>query len=1035
MRKFYALFLLPVLLTAFNGFGQGRIFGNPTPNGQIISNLPRVTVPNNYSQRSVDFAALNGMLSSAPAEASRTQAPIVELPMPDGRMERFRLWESSIMEAPLQAKFPEIRTYAGQGVDDPAATVRLSVSPYTGLHAQVLSPRGNVFIDPYARGDRANIISYYRGDLQRSAPFLCEVPEDAGTGQRIEAACRGIQLYTYRLAVACTGEYAIAVGGTTAAALHAAIVTTVNRVNGVYEKELAIRLVLVANNDLIEFRDPATDPFNGNNSAGTLIGESQTNITSIIGTANFDIGHTFSTGGGGLAGLGVVCNPTNKARGITGSGNPVGDAYDIDYVAHEIGHQFGGAHTFNSTTSSCNGNRSGSTAYEVGSGTTIQAYAGICGSDNIQPNSDPYFHPISFDQISNFVEAGGASCRQVTATGNTLPVITAMNNNGASIPLNTPFTLTGTATDADGDALTYSWEEFDLGPSTAWNAGNNNTSSPLFKSRVPKTTGSRTFPDIAVILANYPTNPAATMGGLKGETLPTTARTMNFRFTVRDNRAGGGGVVSGGSGCSPGMTGAFQITTVAGTGPFVVSAPNGGESYAGGSTQTVTWNVAGTAAAPINCTEVRLLLSTDGGLTYPTVLLASTANDGSEAVTIPAVASTTARVKVEAIGNVFFDISNANFTITAPQPGFDFNTPAAATVTCGTANSPAVTLGTISNLGFATPVTLTASGNPAGTTVLITPNTVTPGNTAQVILQNMGSLAVGNYSVTITGTAGAIVRTRVINFNVTPGAGPVITAAPQSLGVCDGGTATFSVVSSSAVNSYQWQLSTDGGTVWTNLANANDDNLSVSGVTPAQNGYQFRVLLAGPCNTTTSAVATLSVFTPPSVSLASTRTSVTPGESATVTATVTPGSSTDLDVVWTVGSTVIPNVNNNSVVVGVGNLGDYQVTVTDGNGCSATSSILSISAAASSRLFIFPNPNDGRFVVTYYNSAGASGRQTITIYDSKGARVYNRSFTLTDAYTLHPIDIFTAGAARGVYYIVVGDNAGKKLAEGKVLVR
>jgi hypothetical protein len=196
-----------------------------------------------------------------------------------------------------------------------------------------------------------------------------------------------------------------------------------------------------------------------------------------------------------LAQLQCVCGPS-KARGITGSPNPTGDAYNIDYVAHEMGHQFGGNHTFNSTTSSCGGgNRNASTAYEVGSGTTIQAYAGICASDNIQPNSDPFFHAISFDEISNFVvSGGGAACAVLTATGNTLPVIDPLPNNNLTIPVSTPFTLSGTATDANGDPLTYCWEEMDLGPGGAWNSGASSTTAPLFKSRVPKTNGSRTFP-------------------------------------------------------------------------------------------------------------------------------------------------------------------------------------------------------------------------------------------------------------------------------------------------------------------------------------------------------------------------------------------------------------------------------------------------------------------------------------------------------------------------------------------------------------
>ncbi len=682
-----------IATTGFSQAGKNSFFESVSESAVSLAGN-RVIIPTKYNTLKADINQLKSFLWALPSEKNVNQrtAPVIQIPMPDGTMAEFRVWESSIMEPGLEAKFPEIKTFAGQGITDPYATIRFDYNPYSGFHAQVLSAvTGAYYIDPYAPNNTNDYISYFKRHLNKTGTFLCETEDNFNVpASNITGPCRGTELYTYRLALACTGEYAAFHGGTVAGAL-AAMVTTMNRVNGVYETEVSIRMTLIANNNLIVYTNGATDPYT-NNSGGTMLGQNQTNLDAVIGTANYDIGHVFSTGGGGVANLRSPCVSTTKAKGVTGLSSPVGDPFDIDYVSHEMGHQWGGNHTFNSSAGSCaGGNRNAGTAYEVGSATTIQGYAGICSNDNIQPNSDPFFHTISFDEISNYISTGnGFGCKLATANGNSIPVIAAMNNNGANIPLSTPFTLTGAATDANNDPLTYCWEEWDLGVSTAWNGGNANTTSPLFKSRIPKTVGSRTFPDIAVILAGYPVNPAATMGGLKGETLPTQARALKFRLTVRDNRAGGGGVTTGGDGCQTGFTAIYQVNSIAGTGPFVVTVPNGGESYTGNSSQTVTWDIAGTDGAPINCANVKISMSTDGGFTYPTVILASTPNDGSEAVTIPNVATSGARIKVEAVGNIFFDISNADFTITAPAC-----TPPAITVPTVTQPTCATPTGTI----------------------------------------------------------------------------------------------------------------------------------------------------------------------------------------------------------------------------------------------------------------------------------------------------------------------------------------------------
>lgn len=941
MRKVYKLGLTIFMLLSVSQtlFSQNRFFADAGQNA-VLSTTGEITFrPDKFRGSTMDATGMKNFLWSLPSEsmlADRKTSPVIELPMPDGKMARFHVWESSVMQPGLAAKYPQIKTFLGQGIDDPYASVRLDYNPYFGFHAQILSPNGRVFIDPYARYDINNYVSYYTKDQGFNEKFICNTPDNVSPNSINAGPCRGTQLLTYRLALACTGEYAVAVAGPspTTPAVLAAMVTAVNRVTGVYELEVSVRLSLIPNDDLLIYLNGATDPYT-NNSGGTMLGQNQANIDAVIGTANYDIGHVFSTGGGGIAGLGVVCVAGNKARGVTGLSNPVGDDFYIDYVAHEMGHQFGGNHTFNSVTSNCGGgNRNNSTAYEVGSGTTIQAYAGICGADDIQPHSDPYFHTVSFDEIGSFITGGsGASCPVSTSTGNTLPVITAMNNNGASIPIGTPFTLSGSATDANGDAITYNWEEWDLGTAGAWNNGATSTTAPLFKSRIPKTTGERTFPDIAVILAGYPANPASVMGGLKGETLPQVARTIKFRLTVRDNRAGGGGVVTGGDGCQSGFTGTFQINTVATPGPFAVTIPNGGESWQGGSSQTITWNVVGTDAAPINTANVKISLSTDGGLTYPTVIVASTPNDGSETVTIPAVpATTTARVKIEAVGNIFFDISNGNFSITIPPSGFTFNTPTPATASCPAPASMATNVSVSFNGGFTNTVSLSASGNPGGTTVAFGSSTLTPGApSTSITLSGTNTLAAGTYNVTVTGTAtGAPLQTVVVPFIINPGSGPTITGQPVSIAVCQGSPGAFAVIASGSGLSYQWQKSTDGGATWNNIGGATSSTYSIASVQPTDAG-QYRCVVSTLCGSTNSNAATLTVNTPPAITTQPTDVTLCAGANNTFTVAAT---GAGLTYQWQSAATCagpwsnVAGATNTSLTVTASSTSSYRCIVT-----------------------------------------------------------------------------------------------------------
>ena len=1023
------MLLLVTITISASLFGQNNFFAETKEPGYAANAGKRVIIPDIYKSVVLDQKGMQAFLGNVKTElklSSRSAAPIIELPMPYGGTARYKIWESSVMDPKLAAKYPGIKTFTGQGIDDPTATIRIDYTEL-GFHAMVISDiTGYIFIDPYRLLDTRNYIVYFKKDLRNTKTFIEDGPIPAGnitpqTANRPMAGpCTGPQLRTYRLAVACTGEYATKVTGlnnpSIAQAL-SAIVTTVNRVDGVYEKEVAVSLVLVANNDNVVFVNPVSDPFTANNNGSELLDESQTVITQNIGAANFDIGHTFSTGAGGIAQLESVCG-FQKARGVTGSTAPSGDPYDIDYVAHEMGHQFGASHTFNAVSVSCSGNRSANTAVEPGSGVTIMAYAGICGTlNNIEANSIPYFHAVSMDEINAFTHTGGgSSCNVVTATGNSAPVVEAGNNY--IIPKSTTFMLTGSATDANGDAMTYSWEEVDAGPAGNWNSPTGN--APIFRSFAPQTTPVRYFPRPVDQVRNITT---------VGELLPSYGRDMNFRLTARDNRAGGGGV------CFDEMS----VTVNGATGPFVLTSPSAtGISWQAGSTQMVTWNVANTDNAPVNCANVSIQLSIDSGYTFPIILLASTPNDGSEQIVIPNNVTNKARLRIMAIDNIFYDISNNNFEITSPLPGFNFTIPAQKLVACGNPNetSASITLGTQSVLGFASTINLTATGAPAGSSVSFSDASITPGQNTIVTLNNVHTLPNGTYTIIVRGESGSIVNQQELNYVVQTGAAPVISNQPQDIAVCTNSNAVIAVASSSPGLMYQWQVSTNNGASFTNISNETDASFSIAAATTGQDNNRYRVLVTGQCNITVSSAAVLTVHSLPAVALtAAPLTSLTPGQQTTLTATPSPSNGGTISLSWIKDQSPI-QVTGATLPLDVTDLGDYQVIVeeawNDGNVCSSLSPLVSVTAASSSQLFVYPSPNNGRFTVSYYNSGGGNTRQSVTLYDAKGSKVYYKEFTFSGAYELHEVDI--SGKAKGVYFIVVGDANGKKIIDGKVLV-
>lgn len=612
----------------------------------ITATGTRHIAPTAFRTLSMNRGEMRNYLAGMPMEHTGN-FKVISLPKPDGSWGTFRVEESPVMAPELAARYPEIKTYRGYGISDPTAFARFDLTP-KGFHAMVLSSEGTYLIDPYFFENPNDIyMTYYRKDYpyNRDDPWVCHtddfnegLPDLAGQN-RGGITTTGTELLTYRIAISTTGEYSTFHGGTIASTL-AAINTALNRVNTVYNHDVAIQMNLIANNDQIIFLNASTDPFTNNNGQ-ILLGQNQTTIDNIIGDADYDIGHVFSTGGGGIAALRSPCVPGRKAQGVTGLPSPVGDVFYIDFVAHEIGHQWNGFHTFNGSTGNCfGGNRSADAAYEPGSGSTIQAYAGICGGENLQPNSDAYFHGFSIIQIVNYSRNNTGNTCAVSQPLSNMPPTNLDPGSPVTLPISTPFTLVGSATDPNaGDTLLYNFEQFDLGAAGPPNTDNGNR--PIFRSFFSSEEPMRTFPKLSDILGNTTTF---------GESLPTTTRTLSFRMTVRDGVGGTNSAL-------------VQHMTDATAGPFLVTALDAGGTLDGGSMLNVTWDVANTDNANVNCQTVDILFSTDGGQTFTELVADGTPNDGNEMVMVPNVDTSMGRLKVMAADNLFFDVNNANFTI------------------------------------------------------------------------------------------------------------------------------------------------------------------------------------------------------------------------------------------------------------------------------------------------------------------------------------------------------------------------------------
>ncbi|OYQ35112.1 hypothetical protein CHU92_11065 [Flavobacterium cyanobacteriorum] len=594
----------------------------------------------------VDAVQLRQLLHTAPERFSGGEGVVIAIPGVDGKAQHFRMFESSNFDIELQAQYPEIRAYAGNGIEDPSAVLRLSASP-SGIQTMVLRPgKPNEYIEPYTLD--AGVYIVFNAALKQTPklPFTCFTNHDENNTinqdgmTRRSAMATDLVLRRFRLAVSVTGEYTQFFGGTVAGAL-AGINNTMTRVNGIYERDLAVKLELIANTTAVIYTNPATDPYTNINSWNTQL---QNTLTSVLGNSAYDIGHLFAgSGGGGNAGcIGCVCVANQKGSAYTApSGNPEGDTFDIDYVAHEMGHQLGATHSFSYQFENTGTN------VEPGSGTTIMGYAGITGSaTDVQSNSDAYFHYVSINQIQNNLI--GKFCSVNTTLTN--PPITINAGPNRTIPRGTAFRLRAVGAEANPSTVTYTWEQNDSGNSSTTGNGSRasatKTVGPNFRSFPPTTSPERFLPALSLVLNNQLITP--------WESVSNVNRTLTFFLTGRDNIAGGGQTKSDD----------MVVTVTNNAGPFTVTSQNTtGISWVSGSTQAITWNVAGTTGNGVNTSFVNIRLSTDGGLTYPILLAESTANDGSENITVPNVSAPFCRIMVEAVNNIFYALNSTTFAI------------------------------------------------------------------------------------------------------------------------------------------------------------------------------------------------------------------------------------------------------------------------------------------------------------------------------------------------------------------------------------
>ncbi|MDO1501936.1 thrombospondin type 3 repeat-containing protein [Winogradskyella maritima] len=768
--KLHLVLSFCMFLTVFSAVAQQGYWQKISSTDRSISDKLTNLKQDNFETYQLDINAFKNGLIGAPLRGTASSNVIVYLPNENNELEPFRVVEAPVLSDALSDRYPNIKTYVGTSLNLAGVRARFSVTPQ-GLQSMITYPnRSTSFTVPLSKGNSSNYISYNRGvRLNSVKDFEClttgevmPISQDGLSGRDADDQV----IRDFDIAISTNGEYTEFwddgddTNGTAQEDALAQVVSTLNRNNEVFEWDMAVTFTLVNGIELI-YPDPASDPYGG----GGLNGALQSTLTSEVGEDNYDIGHLFAFGpkNGNAGCIGCVCVDGSKGSGfsqhdfVDNDGGPyMADFFDIDYVPHEIGHQMGANHTWSFSTEGTGVNS------EPGSGTTIMGYAGITGPNDVQDHSDAYFHYHSIDQILNNLD--NKDCDTETATANNAPVADA----GAdyTIPGGTAFVLRGAATDADaGDVLTYTWEQIDSGQSTSTSFGPTATSGGTFRSRPPSTSPDRYMPFIERVIAGEltETSPTETADNTSWETVSTVSRDLNFALTVKDNVVYDPGANMIGQSSFDTMT----VSVDGSAGPFIVTSQDDPSvTWEAGSSQTVTWDVAGTDGGAINATNVDIKLSTDGGLTFPFDVATGVPNTGTASVTVPITGgdTSTARIMVAGSDNIFFAVNSSNFSIIESE--FVMSLDESSVDVCSPADA-VYTFTYNTFLGFTDTTVFSTMGLPATAVATFSPATASAdGTVVTMTVTGTGTLAVGNYPFTIVGTSGTIVKTADAELNV-----------------------------------------------------------------------------------------------------------------------------------------------------------------------------------------------------------------------------------------------------------------------------